>query len=82
MSLVGPRPPLPSEVADYSDYDKQRLYVVPGCTGLWQVTERNSVGFSRMVQLDIEYIKKASFFFDIMIILKTLIIIISPNNSY
>ena len=40
MSLVGPRPPLPSEVEEYTDYDKQRLLVMPGCTGLWQVTER------------------------------------------
>ena len=56
MSLVGPRPPLPSEVVEYSDYDKQRLYVSPGCTGLWQATERNEVGFNEMVQLDIEYI--------------------------
>ena len=65
MSLVGPRPPLPSEVAEYSEYDKQRLYVIPGCTGLWQATERNEVGFNEMVQLDIEYIKKASFSFDL-----------------
>lgn len=43
MSLVGPRPPLPSEVEEYSEYDKQRLFVIPGCTGLWQATERNEV---------------------------------------
>lgn len=55
MSLVGPRPPLPSEVEEYSEYDKQRLFVIPGCTGLWQATERNEVGFTKMVQLDIEY---------------------------
>uniref|UniRef100_UPI0005351ECC sugar transferase n=1 Tax=Lactiplantibacillus paraplantarum TaxID=60520 RepID=UPI0005351ECC len=44
MSLVGPRPPLEREVKEYTDYDKQRLYVKPGCTGLWQATVRNSVG--------------------------------------
>lgn len=82
MSLVGPRPPLPSEVAEYSDYDKQRLYVIPGCTGLWQATERNEVGFNEMVQLDIEYIKKASFNFDLWIIWKTVEIVIKPNCSY
>ena len=71
MSLVGPRPPLPSEVAEYSEYDKQRLYVTPGCTGLWQSTERNEVGFNEMVQLDIEYIQKASFSFDLWILWKT-----------
>ena len=82
MSLVGPRPPLPLEVAKYSDYDKQRLLVTPGCTGLWQATERNDVGFSEMIQLDIEYIKKANFLFDLWIIWKTIQIIIKPNSSY
>ena len=82
MSLVGPRPPLPSEVAEYSEYDKQRLYVMPGCTGLWQATERNEVGFNEMVQLDIQYIQRASFMFDLWIIWKTVEIIIKPNGSY
>ena len=82
MSLVGPRPPLPSEVAEYSDYDKQRLYVTHGCTGLWQATERNEVGFNEMVQLDIQYIQRASFMFDLWIIWKTVEIIIKPNGSY
>ncbi|MCC4404981.1 sugar transferase [Limosilactobacillus reuteri] len=82
MSLVGPRPPLPAEVAEYSDYDKQRLYIIPGCTGLWQATKRNEVGFSEMVQLDIEYIKKANFWFDLWIIWKTVEIVIKPNESY
>lgn len=82
MSLVGPRPPLPSEVSEYSDYDKQRLYVTPGCTGLWQATERNEVGFNEMVQIDIQYIQRASFIFDLWIIWKTVEIIIKPNESY
>jgi len=82
MSLVGPRPPLPSEVAEYSEYDKQRLYVILGCTGLWQATERNEVGFTEMVQLDIRYIQKASFIFDLWIIWKTIEIMIKPNSSY
>ena len=82
MSLVGPRPPLPSEVEEYSEYDKQRLFVIPGCTGLWQATERNEVGFNEMVQLDIQYIQRASFIFDLWIIWKTVEIIIRPNESY
>lgn len=82
MSLVGPRPPLPSEVEEYSEYDKQRLFVIPGCTGLWQATERNEVGFTEMVQLDIEYIQKANLFFDLWIIWKTVEIVIKPNGSY
>ena len=82
MSLVGPRPPLPSEVAEYNEYDKQRLLVIPGCTGLWQATERNGVGFDRMVQLDIEYINKSSLLFDFLIIIKTVAVIFNPNDSY
>ena len=82
MSLVGPRPPLPSEVKQYTNYDKQRLYVIPGCTGLWQATVRNKVGFDQMVQLDIEYIQKANFLFDLWIIWKTIKIVINPNESY
>ncbi|MCC4357484.1 sugar transferase [Limosilactobacillus reuteri] len=82
MSLVGPRPPLPSEVAEYSEYDKQRLYVIPGCTGLWQATERNEVGFNEMVQLDISYIQRANFTLDLWILWKTVEIVIKPNGSY
>lgn len=79
MSLVGPRPPLPSEVMQYTNYDRQRLYVVPGCTGLWQATKRNNVGFSEMVSLDLKYICNASISYDLWIIWKTIIIIFRPN---
>ncbi len=82
MSLVGPRPPLPREVAKYSEYDLQRLWVIPGCTGLWQATERNNVGFEEMVELDLEYIQKRSLLFDVEIILLTVIAIIHPNGAY
>lgn len=82
MSLVGPRPPLPTEVNQYTTYDKQRLYVKPGCTGLWQATERNSVGFDKMVELDLKYIRHSSLSYDFWIILRTIMIIIKPNNSY
>ncbi len=82
MSLVGPRPPLPREVANYSKYDLQRLWVIPGITGLWQATERNNVGFEEMVELDLEYIKKRSLLFDAKIILLTIIAIIHPNGAY
>lgn len=82
MSLVGPRPPLPSEVEQYTSYDKQRLYVVPGCTGLWQATERNNVGFDEMVGLDLKYIKNCSVKYDLLIIWKTVAVIFTPNSSY
>lgn len=82
MSLVGPRPPLPTEVEQYTNYDKQRLYVVPGCTGLWQVTKRNDVGFNGMVKLDLDYIKESSVWLDLKIIFMTIAIIFKPNSSY
>ncbi|WP_420490437.1 sugar transferase [Neobacillus niacini] len=82
MSLVGPRPPLPREVAEYTSYDKQRLLVTPGCTGLWQVSARNSVGFEEMVELDIQYIHKRSFFYDLKIILKTVLVLFGSKDAF
>ncbi|MBY4582073.1 sugar transferase [Pediococcus pentosaceus] len=82
MSLVGPRPPLEREVADYSEHDKQRLIVKPGCTGLWQVTARNDVDFSGMVDLDLQYIEKSGLMFDVIILFKTIGIIFKPNGAY
>lgn len=82
MSLIGPRPPLPDEVAEYDDWDKQRLLVKPGCSGLWQATSRNEADFKGMVLLDIEYINKASLLFDLKLILMTIKVIIHPNGIY
>ncbi|CAM3281707.1 sugar transferase [Lactiplantibacillus plajomi] len=82
MSLVGPRPPLPREVAEYTEYDKQRLSVKPGCTGLWQATVRNSVGFDEMVKLDLLYISKRSVSFDLYVMFKTVIVMVHPNGAY
>ncbi|WP_269320039.1 sugar transferase [Sporolactobacillus terrae] len=82
MSLVGPRPPLPREVNEYSDYDTQRLLVQPGCTGLWQVSGRSNVGFEQMVEYDLEYIKNRSMFKDIKIILITFLQLIWSRGAY
>ena len=82
MSLVGPRPPLRREVDLYSPFDKQRLLVTPGCTGLWQVSGRNSLGFDEMVKLDIFYIDNRNLFFDIKIILKTIKCMITSDEAY
>ena len=82
MSLVGPRPPLPREVAEYTDYDKQRLLVIPGCTGLWQVSARNSVGFNEMVELDLKYINNRSTIYDIRLILKTVGLLLGSKNAF
>jgi len=82
MSLVGPRPPLPQEVSEYTEYDKQRLLIKPGCTGLWQATVRNGVGFDEMVRLDLIYVKRQSSLYDLWILLLTVKIILKPNNAY
>lgn len=82
MSLVGPRPPLPSEVKEYSDYDKQRLEVTPGCTGLWQVTRRNEADFNEMVWLDIVYINHSGIWEDLKLMIKTVGVIVHPNGAY
>ncbi|QJD87433.1 sugar transferase [Cohnella herbarum] len=81
MSLVGPRPSSRMEVDGYTTYDKKRLSVTPGCTGLWQVSGRNDIGFKEMVELDIAYIEKKSIWFDIKIILKTVVTIISSRGA-
>ncbi|MGG2024826.1 sugar transferase [Gottfriedia sp. S16(2024)] len=82
MSLVGPRPPIPREVKEYTEYDLQRLSVKPGCTGLWQVSARNSVGFTEMVELDIEYINRQSIYFDFFILLKTFVVLLGSKDAY
>ncbi len=79
MSLVGPRPPLKREVAEYSSHHKQRLLVKPGCTGIWQVSARNDVGFEEMVEMDIQYMKKRTLFFDIKLIFSTIIVMLSSK---
>ncbi|MEI2366465.1 sugar transferase [Niallia circulans] len=82
MSLVGPRPPLPREVVEYTTYDKQRLLVVPGCTGLWQVSGRSNVGFKEMVQLDLKYIQERSILLDIKILLKTCLVLFGSKDAF
>lgn len=82
MSLVGPRPPLPREVAEYSNYHMQRLLVTPGCTGVWQASARNSVGFEEMVELDLYYIRNRSFWFDLRIIFKTITVLFGSKNAF
>ena len=72
MSIVGPRPPLPREVALYNDYHKQRLSVIPGLTCYWQIQEnRNAISFDEWVALDMKYIEERSFLTDWKIIFKT-----------
>lgn len=82
MSLVGPRPALPREVQDYSSYDKLRLKVMPGCTGLWQVSGRNELSFQEMVELDLKYIEERGFLFDLKLVLLTVKVMFGSKNAY
>lgn len=82
MSLVGPRPPLPREVKEYTRYDMQRLLVTPGCTGLWQISARNSVGFKEMVELDLKYIRERRIQKDIQIIFLTISVMLRSKDAF
>lgn len=82
MSLVGPRPPLPREVSEYTAHDEKRLVVKPGCTGVWQVGGRSNVSFSQMVDMDLKYIDKCCLIFDLIILFKTVVVFIKPNGAY
>ena len=82
MSLVGPRPPLIREVKQYTNFEKQRLLITPGCTGLWQVSGRSNLSFYDMVKLDLEYIVKRSIWLDIKIILRTILLLVGSKNAY
>src|SRR5882672_8181 len=77
MSLVGPRPPVPREVALYSLGDRRRLSVTPGITCLWQIGGRSEIDFSGQVKLDVQYIETQSFQVDIQILVKTLPAVLS-----
>lgn len=72
MSMVGPRPPLPSEVEDYEAWQRRRLSVKPGLTGLWQVSGRNQVDFDEWMKLDLDYIDTWTIWLDIKILFKTI----------
>lgn len=72
MTMVGPRPPLPREVALYSDYHKLRLMVTPGITGAWQIhPNRNDISFDEWMEMDLDYILNRSFKYDFKIISRT-----------
>lgn len=72
MSIVGPRPPIPYEVEEYNTWHINRFDVVPGLTGLWQVSGKHKLTFNQMIRLDIQYRKKFSFLFDLYIMIKTI----------
>ncbi len=82
MSLVGPRPPIPYEVGLYQPWHMGRLDTLPGITGLWQVHGRSRVTFEQMVQMDLEYIQKQSFWYDIRLLLLTIPAVLNRKGAY
>lgn len=82
MALVGPRPCLPYEWEEYDNWHKDRIKILPGCTGLWQALGRSSVTFEEMVILDLYYISNMTLWLDFMIILKTVPAMLSGEGAY
>lgn len=82
MSLVGPRPPLPHEVARYTPGQRRRLAAKPGLTCLWQISGRADIPFERQVELDIEYLNTRTVFMDIMIMLRTVPAVLTARGAY
>jgi lipopolysaccharide/colanic/teichoic acid biosynthesis glycosyltransferase len=82
MSLVGPRPPLPHEVGQYTSTQARRLTVIPGLTGLWQVSGRSDRSFDALIALDLEYIDHWSFWLDLKLIARTVWVVLSGRGAY
>ncbi len=82
MSLVGPRPPIPREVAQYTEYQRQRLSVKPGLTCYWQIQpNRNRLSFDDWVELDLKYIRERSFWVDMKILFKTVGVVLGMTGE-
>ena len=82
MSLVGPRPPLPSEVALYTIDDRKRLDILPGITCIWQISGRSDIPFREQVVLDKEYIRGQGFWKDVLILFKTVPAVLTGKGAY
>jgi lipopolysaccharide/colanic/teichoic acid biosynthesis glycosyltransferase len=82
LALVGPRPPLPEEVANYSLSDRKRLQVKPGLTCLWQIQGRSDIPFEGLVSLDMQYIRSQSVWRDLKIIMKTIPAVLFGRGAY
>jgi lipopolysaccharide/colanic/teichoic acid biosynthesis glycosyltransferase len=82
MSLVGPRPPIPPEVARYTMRDRERLLVKPGLTCFWQVEGRSEIPFEQQVEMDIDYIQRQSIGTDLVVLAKTLPAVVRGRGAY
>ncbi|MEI8084559.1 MAG: sugar transferase, partial [Actinomycetes bacterium] len=81
MAIVGPRPPVPGEVARYQPWQRRRLSVRPGLTCLWQVLGRNAIGFDEWMLLDLQYVDQWSFRKDVSLIGRTVPVVVSGNGA-
>lgn len=82
MSLVGPRPALPDEVSEYTPWQRLRLNAKPGITCIWQVSGRSSIPFLQQVEMDIDYIRKASMLLDFSLLLKTIPAVLLARGAH
>ncbi|MGP6085892.1 WecB/TagA/CpsF family glycosyltransferase [Antarctobacter jejuensis] len=82
MSLVGPRPALPREVAAYPTHAHERLAAKPGITGLWQVSGRADIGFDKMIDMDVAYVRSRSFVLDLLLLAMTARAVVSGRGAY
>lgn len=82
MSLVGPRPALPEEVAAYPERAHQRHRVLPGITGFWQVAGRADIGFEEMIDLDLAYVRQVSVATDLLVLLRTVRAVLTGKGAY
>jgi lipopolysaccharide/colanic/teichoic acid biosynthesis glycosyltransferase len=82
MSLVGPRPPVPTEVTRYTLADRRRLEVTPGLTCIWQVSGRSEIPFERQVGLDVEYIESRSFWLDLKLLARTVPTVLAGRGAF
>ncbi len=82
MSIVGPRPNLPSEVSQYLPWQRRRLDVTPGITCFWQIAGRSHIGFQEWMRLDLEYVRKRSYLTDLKIMFKTIPAVVARKGAY
>ena len=82
MSFVGPRPPMPEEVATYEDWHRQRLLLTPGLTGLWQINGRSNLSFDEMVRLDLYYAENWTPWLDMKIVIRTIPAVLTGRGAY
>ncbi|WP_345477199.1 sugar transferase [Actinoplanes auranticolor] len=82
MSLVGPRPPLPSEVEQYPQDMRRRLVVKPGMTGLWQVSGRSDLSWEDSIRLDLRYVENWSLTVDLVILMRTAMAVMRGSGAY